>query len=245
LNCVVADPKPQGASSEPTLKTFTPNLTNTTTFRPDLLWRLFEMNIPEFNCFDKLRNVDADEFMRNVYTLSYKSLPSSPLLPSAIIDSASSLWITTFAVLASTELFKPLSSGRNGTGVYEKEVSRLIVVSPIAYIILCVLIVVALLNISLFFYAREESILLEEPVGLVSAAGILHRSDVNELVNGVVREEGFDGRVTATMRRKDKLMTDRYRFDDREVERRIVRYEGVGIPRRSWWRSLIEWARER
>lgn len=166
--------------------------------------------MPEFNCFDQLRNIDADEFMRNVYSIAAKRLPDSPLLPEAIIDAASTLWSTTFAVLASTELFKPSSPPVNGTGIYSSEMSRLIVVSPIAYIILSVLIVVAVLNISLFFYASQESILLEEPVGLVSAAGILHESSVNEIVDELVKGQGFDGKVTAAMKRGDELMTDRY-----------------------------------
>jgi hypothetical protein len=213
-----------------------------TTFRPDLLWRFFELNIVEFNCFDQLRNVDADEFLRNVYSMAAKRLPESPLLPEAIIDAVSTLWSTTFAVLASTELFKPSSPPVNGTGIHSAEVSRLIVVSPIAYIILSILIVVTLLNISLFFYTSQESILLEEPVGLVSAAGILHKSSVNEIVDELVKGQGFDGKVTAAMERGDELTTDRYRFDEKQG--RIVRYKGAGTPRKSWWKSLIEWARE-
>jgi len=201
------------------------------------------MNIPEFNCFDQLRNVDADEFMRNVYSIAAKRLPDSPLLPEAIIRAASTLWSTTFAVLASTELFKTLNPPTNGTGIYLAEVSRLIVVSPIAYIILSVLIVVALLNISLFFYATQESILLEEPVGLVSAAGTLYKSDVNQVVDELVRGPGgFDGRVTAAIKRGDELMVDHYCFA--ESERRIVLNRSAGIGRTSWWQSLIEWARE-
>lgn len=213
-----------------------------TTFRPDLLWRYFELNIPEFNCFDQLRNIDSDEFMRNAYSIAAKRLPDSPLLPEAIIDAASTLWSTTFAVLSSTELFRPSSPPTDGTGIYSAEVSRLIVVSPIAYIILSVLIVVALLNISLFFYANQESILVEEPVGLVSAAGILHKSSVNEIVGELVKRQGLGGRVTAAMKREDQLMADRYRFD--ENQRRIIRYRSAGVPRQSWRRSLIEWVRE-
>ncbi|CZR57693.1 uncharacterized protein PAC_07582 [Phialocephala subalpina] len=228
-------------SSELSLKTFTPHLSNMTTFRPALLSRFFELNIPEFNCFDQLRNVDADEFMRNVYSIAAKRLPDSPLLPEAIIDAASVLWSTTFAVLASTELFKPSNHLINGTGIHSVEVSRLIVVSPIAYIILSVLIVVALLNVSLFFYASQESILLEEPVGLVSAAGILHNSSVNEIVDELVTRHGFNGMVAATMSLEEEMMTDRYRFD--ENQGRIVRYRGAGIPRKGWWKSMIEWVK--
>ncbi|KAH8667928.1 hypothetical protein BGZ60DRAFT_564229 [Tricladium varicosporioides] len=230
------------ASSEPSLKNFAPRLLNATNFRPDILWRIFENNMPEFNCFDQLSNVDADEFMRNVYNIAAKRLPDSPLLPEAIIHAASTLWSTTFAVLASTELFTPSSPPMNGTGIYSTEMNRLVVVSPIAYIILSILTIVALLNISLFFYSNQESILLEEPVGLVGAAGILHGSIINKMFDEFVKEPGFDGRIAASMKRADKLMISRYRFDN--IRRVIVRYGGVGTPRKSWWKSLTEWAWE-
>lgn len=217
-------------------------MSNMTTFRPDALWEFLELSIVEFNCFDKLRNVDADEFMRSVYNIAAKRLPDSPLLPDAIIDAISTLWSTTFAILATTGVSAPLSSPMNGTAIHSVEVSRLVVVSPIAYIILSVLVVVALLNISLFFYADQESMLFEEPVGLVSAAGILHKSSVNEVVDELVRGQGFDGRVTAAFERGDELMKDRYRFDERQG--RIIRYQNAGTPRKSWAESLIKWASE-
>jgi hypothetical protein len=149
------------------------------------------------------------------------------LLPDAIIEAASILWSTTFAVLASTEAFKVLSPPLNGTVIHNTEVSRLVVVSPIAYIILAVLMVVAILNISLFFYASERSILLEEPVGLVSAAGILHRSTVNVIVDKFVTGSRFDGRITEYMKNKDELMIDRYSFD--EQQRRIIKHGSIGF----------------
>jgi hypothetical protein len=234
-----------GAPSEASLKTFIPDFSKMTEFRPDVLLKFLELNIQEFNCFDQQRNVVADEFMRTVYSMAAKRIPGSPLIPDAIIDAALSLWSTTFAVLASTELFKTLSPTINATGIHSATVSRLIVVSPIAYIILGVLGIVVLLNISLFFEANEKSILLEEPVGLVSAAGILHNSTVSEKVGELVQERGFDGKVTAAVKRRDELMTERYRFHKEEGRRgRIVHYEGPGIPMKTWWRSLIGWARE-
>jgi len=201
-----------------------------------------EKELLDFGCFDKTNTVFSDEFGRYVYRLTSKTFPASPLLPEAIIDAVQTLFSTTFAVLASTELFKPISSPLNATGIHSAEESRLIVVSPVAYIIISILSIVAILNICLFFYARQESILLEEPVGLVSAAGILHNSDVNKMVGRLVNEPGYDGKITKAMDRNDEFMTDRYRFDERQ--KRIVRHAGAGTPRRSWRKWMVEWARE-
>lgn len=214
-----------------------------TKFRPGALWYLLEKELLDFNCFDATRNVNSYEFGRHVYRIAAQRFPVSPMLPAAIIDATQTLFSTTFAVLASTTLFQPVVSPvANVTGVYSAQESRLIVVSTVAYIILSVLVIVALLNITLFFYARYESILLEEPVGLVSAAGILHNSDVNGMVQELVEVRGFDGRVTHAIKKEDKLMTDRYCFDDREG--RIIRYKNAGTPRKSWWKWMAEWARD-
>jgi hypothetical protein len=211
-----------GASSEPVFNSFSPQRSNVTTFRPIGVWVFFEQYVSSFQCFDVLRNVVADEFMRTVYGIATKRQPDSPFLPDAIIDAATTLWSTTFAVFASTELFTPASTPLNATGFYSTEVSRLIVVSPIAYIILSVLILVALLNISLFIYASEKSILLEEPVGLASAAIILYRSDVNVIVAKLMEENNVD-KIKKTLLQQEKLKKYRYWF--KEELGRIIQEE--------------------
>ena len=94
---------------------------------------------------------------------------------------------------------------------------RLIVVSPVAYVILGVLGTVALLNILLFYYARQESILYEEPVGLLSMAGILHKSDVNAMMERIALEADFNGKTTqAVLKKEGKLDEQRYYFEGSE-----------------------------
>jgi hypothetical protein len=98
---------------------------------------------------------------------------------------------------------------------------RLIVVSPVAYVILGVLGVVALLNILLFFYARQESIQYEEPVGLLSISGILHKSHVNGLIARLALEADFNGKTTeAVLKKEGNLDKQRYGFN--ESEKNIV-----------------------
>lgn len=68
-------------------------------------------------------------------------------------------------------------------------------VSPVAYIILVILIAVVGLNIELFFYARHESMLYEESVGLLSMSAILHQSEVNDLVETFANRDYYDGKI--------------------------------------------------
>ncbi|MCJ1249111.1 hypothetical protein MMC30_006334 [Trapelia coarctata] len=202
-----------GSISAPSLKDFAPHPSNTSQFRPDALWRFFEMGIQDPGCFDPLSNVASNEFGRYMYKIAYKKNPVSPLLPGAIIDAAQTLFTTTFAVFASTALFKPTSSPLDGTGVYSVEETRLIVVSPIAYIILGVLSVVAILNISLFFYTRQKSMLSEEPVGLLSIAWILHDSVVNTMVADLAKGSNFNGKTKEPAMRNDQKIPQHYYFD--------------------------------
>lgn len=211
--------------SAPFLGNFAPNPSNTSQFRPDTVWRFFEMGIQALNCYDTFSNVDGNEFARYVYRIASKNNPISPLLPGTIIDAAQTLFATAFAVFASTALFKPTRSPVNGTGVRSVQETRLVVVSPIAYIVLGVLTIVAILNMSLFFYAHQESMLYEEPVGLLGMSGILHKSDVNELVARLAENPDFKGKTTEAATKEDKLHQRRYRFD--EKEKRIVELGGL------------------
>jgi hypothetical protein len=207
--------------SAPLLRSFTPHPSNTSQFRPYNIWSFFERGIQEPGCYDPVSNINGNEFGRYVYKIAGKKNPASPLLPEEIIEAAQTLFTTTFAVFASAVLFKPVSSPLNGTGVHSVEETRLIVVSPVAHIILGVLVAVAILNISLFFYASQESMLYEEPAGLVSMSGILHNSDVNTMIERLRQETGFNGKTTEAAMKEDKLHQPRYYFKERE--KRIVR----------------------
>lgn len=203
--------------SAPLLRSFTPYPSSTSEFRPESLWSFFERGILEPNCVEPASNMDANEFGRYVYRIASKINPVSPLHPEAMASAARMLFNTTFAVFASTVLFKPASSPLNSTGIYSTDEIRLIVVSPVAYVILGVLGTVALLNIFLFYYARQESILYEEPVGLLSMAGILHKSDVNTMIERIALEADFNGKTTeAVLKKEGKLDEQRYYFESKK-----------------------------
>jgi hypothetical protein len=202
------------------LRSFAPHLTNTSEFRPMAIWRFFEMQIQSSMYFDPVRNVESNEFGQYVYKMATKAYSASPLLPEGLIDVTQTLFSTTFAVFASTALFKPRPVPLNSTGIHMIQETRLIVVSPIAYIILGVLVVVVFLNVCLFFYARQESMLFEEPIGLLSFCGILYNSDVHTMIGRLAEEPDFDGKTTETTIKKCGLERRLYRFD--EGEKRIV-----------------------
>ncbi|KAH0543158.1 hypothetical protein FGG08_002503 [Glutinoglossum americanum] len=199
---------------------FTPHPSNASQFRPDALWRFFEKGIQDPGCFDPLNRISDTEFGRYVYKIASKENPASPLVPEAVINASHTLFATTFAVFASTALFRLASSPLNGTGIHSAEETRLIVVSLVAYIVLGVLAAVAILNISLFFYARQESMLYEKPVGLLSMAGILHNSDVMDVIDTLAKRPNFNGKPTEALMKEGELVEQLYQFN--EEKKRIV-----------------------
>ena len=72
--------------------------------------------------------------------------------------------------------------------------------SPVAYTILAVLVLITVLNLVLFYQARTKSILPEEPSGLLSYAGLLRGSDIDGMVTEVMRKPGFDGQLTKAVK---------------------------------------------
>jgi Protein of unknown function (DUF3433) len=191
-----------GLTTGPLIRSFSPSANKEMEFRPETLWRTFETELQNLICYEPTVDIDSNDFGRYVYSLAAKNNPSSPLDPRAITDAISVLFAACFAVLSSTQLFKPMLTPKNSTGISSTPVSRIIVVPPVAYTIIVMLTIIAVLNIGLFLYSRRESILLEEPAGLVAHAGILHGSDdIKKIVEEVKVNPTFDGRTLSAVKR--------------------------------------------
>jgi hypothetical protein len=205
---------------------FSPYDNSWTEIHPSTSWQFFEKSILVPGIVDQSQRVDANNaFSRNAYRLSLDRSPDSPLDPRTIRLATQDLYSRTFAAFAAAELFQKSDNPQNSTGTYTVEQPRLIVVSPIAYIILVPLSFVALLTIGSVFSARQNSILTEEPVGLLSAAGLIHRSeDFNDEMEPLLKDSQRDGRITAAARRSERFARTWWYYS--ESQRRIMRYIG-------------------
>lgn len=223
------------STSPPILRSFVP--INSSIIRlPDPVWEFFENGIHDPGCYDPQSNVVSNsEFARYVYLIStlISSSPtnatenstSSPLLPANIMAAAGALFSTTFAVFASTTLFQPTENPLNGNGIYQMSETRMIVVTPMAYVIVSILSVIAILNALLFLHVRQESILCEEPVGLLSVAALLHGSDVSKLAGEIVERDGYSGKILETIKGDGGLGMEKWFWD---VETRRILGDGGG-----------------
>jgi hypothetical protein len=145
--------------------------------RAEAIWRFFEMGLQEVGCYDPGAEVDTNEFGRQIYRLASFKTPSLALHPNAIIASAQTMFSTTYAVFTSIYLLQPTTRPTKTLGFISTQPTRLTLVSPIGYIIIGILALVAGLNAAVFSYGRKASVLLEAPVGLLAAAAILNDSD--------------------------------------------------------------------
>jgi Protein of unknown function (DUF3433) len=191
-----------GLTPVPFIKVFSPSATKATEFRPEILWRTFEPGLQNLRTYDPSGDVDSSDFGRYAYSLAKRNNPSSPIDPGTITDAVSVLFAVCFAVLSSTQLFKPATRPKESSGISSTSVSRIIVVTPVAFTIIAMLSLIALMNIGLFFYSRRQSILLEEPAGLLSYAGILHEShDISDIIEEVQMDPDYNGQTVKAVNR--------------------------------------------
>lgn len=164
-------------------------------------WPIYETDLQNILGFDTQLDVNANDFGRLVYKFAQKLDSQSPLDAQRLTESTVIIFASIFAVFSSSVFFQPASPPTDTTVIFTQSVNRLIVVPPIAYVILGIMSVAFLLTIILLFYASHPSILLEEPIGLLGIAAILHESDIMGIVEQIrsdAKRDGgdFDGKVT-------------------------------------------------
>lgn len=178
--------------------------------------RMFlEKEVHDLRYFDPSTTVDANEFAKYVYRMAQHENPKGPLEPKALVTAAQTLYETVYAVFASVHLFKERDIPLNGTGVYMIEERRLFVQPVVAYVILGVLSVTAVLIACLFLYSQQRSMLKEEPFGLMSYAGILFRSNINTDMMGEIVGNGYDpGTARESAKKMYHLDQVRWLYDE-------------------------------
>ncbi|KEF53368.1 uncharacterized protein A1O9_10343 [Exophiala aquamarina CBS 119918] len=150
--------------------------TSRSEWKADAIWFPLEWGMQETGCYDPMEEIRSTEFPRQVYRIAKTRNSTSPLLPEVIIDAAQTLFPTMYAIFATSTLLQPTDEPMQQLATMSVQRTRLIVVPAVAYPVVSILCIVFGLTIALFFYAKQESILTEEPVGMLATAAILHKS---------------------------------------------------------------------
>jgi hypothetical protein len=167
-----------------------------------------------------------------IYSVAEKLNPQNPLDSIALLNATENLFTTTFAAMATTLLFPQASSGVAQKALFSVDRYRLVVVSPVAWIIIVLLIAALLANGYIIYHSTKESILIGEiPTGLLGYGKLVHRSkDLLEFLDQL--QEQFEG--VEEVRETVKL---KYSVDDSKC---FIDEETGGIRIKDLDRLLIE-----
>jgi hypothetical protein len=211
-----------GLTPSPMVAQFSPQLSAASPLS-FLLRDFYESNLQLLTGgLDVLTTLYADEIGRTIYAFAQHMNPTSPLSADTLMNATSSLYTSVFAAWTAAQLFRKVDSPEKTTAIKSVSTTRLIIIPPVAFTVIAIMSCMTALTILLFFYAGEESILFEEPNGLLSYAGILHGSEhIKELIDGLKKESGYDGRLIEAFKK-------RYGSDGTRYARRCYKERKLG-----------------
>ncbi|OQV00710.1 hypothetical protein CLAIMM_06174 [Cladophialophora immunda] len=191
-----------GPTSSVWNSSFAPNSSSDFTFQPTA-WQVYENGLHLSDYFDPTATVSASLFA--LLTVSYSQLLSgtTELQTSALVQASEQVFRSTFAATSHLFFLQPLAEPVSRTGALSMSTRRLFVVSPIAWIMVGVLVFLCIISFSALFYTHSnDSILTEEPCGIISFAKIVSGGACEDfargyLANAVNNNETFEEFVHA------------------------------------------------
>ncbi|KAH8668569.1 hypothetical protein BX600DRAFT_510655 [Xylariales sp. PMI_506] len=201
----------KGSGSAPEYAGFQPDASSATEFRPFFAAAL-ENTLPTYMSFDPSNTFQTDAWGRLIYQLAVRRNAQDPLDSQNVKDSMSDLYQAFYAALASSMLFSAAASSAGGQqtavgATLFQLLPRLVVVVPVAWAMLAFLFLILVCHSCLIYYAeRRQSILQEEPVGLLGSAVLLQDSNIMDIVADVLHQRGRGcevGKVIKSMNRPD------------------------------------------
>lgn len=160
---------------------------------------LFEWSLQMVVGFDIQSSIYTSDFGLHVLRLAIKANSTWPLQPEVLSNSTSILFTSIFAALSSTILLQQSDIPSNTTGIRTASTTRLIVILPVACILIVLVATMAALTGFLYHESLKKSILLEEPVGLLSYASILYGSVLIDWIAPFKGEEKISGEPAAVI----------------------------------------------
>ncbi|RYO93930.1 hypothetical protein DL764_007906 [Monosporascus ibericus] len=197
-----------GAPPPPVVSSFTPLALIDPENRLKAPWFLIEVAMLEPVVFNPSVQWSTSEFGSTVLYLAEKQDPTNRLAPAVLMQAIARVFGGVYAVGTAMAAFSPLEVPETDAGVARTLTTRLFVVEWVAYLILTILLAALVLTGWVACYMqRTQSILTEEPEGLLSMAGLLDGSDLMPLVSQIKQQVDYDGRVRRAGKRRDDVMS--------------------------------------
>jgi hypothetical protein len=164
---------------------FIPEENNMTEFRP-FFYTDVEDGLPSYASFDPSHSLNGDLWGHLIYSMASRQSSGNPLDSNVIKTSMETLYSSFFVSMVSTYAFQPSKHVQQVNATLAEPLTRLFVVSPVAWTVAIIMALVLVCNVFLILYSeRTKSILHEEPIGLLGNAALLQDSDVSEIVSQI------------------------------------------------------------
>ncbi|RYP22784.1 hypothetical protein DL765_001493 [Monosporascus sp. GIB2] len=197
-----------GAPPPPVVSSFTPLALIDPDSRQKAPWLVIEFGMLSPVVFNPSVQWSTSEFGSTVLYLAEKQDPANQLAPAVLMQAIARVFGGVYAVATAMAAFSPLEVPETGAAVVRTPTTRLFVVEWVAYLILIILLVALVLTGWVACYVqRTQSILTEEPEGLLSMAGLLDGSDLMPLVSQIRQQVDYDGRVKRAGKRRHDVMS--------------------------------------
>lgn len=135
-----------------------------------------------------------------------KLAPADKMSAQVLIYAISRVFTSSYRMAVALYAFNNLQKLDTDSATVRTPVTRLFVITWVAYVILSFLVVV-LISVGLVFWyvERTPTFLAEEPEGLMSAAGLLMGSELMELIPEIRQQYGYDGRTRKAAKENDMI----------------------------------------
>ncbi|KIW13499.1 hypothetical protein PV08_08687 [Exophiala spinifera] len=144
----------------------------------------FENSLHMYTFFNPAAATNADSVGFSIYSAAQARSGQSSPNASVVQQSTQNFYATAYAALVKNILLQTSSSPRTGVGSVTRTTPRLFIVGEVAWVMVAAMVVVLFCHANLIVYAkRHDTMLDEDPVGLLGAAKLLRRSEVLQMVD--------------------------------------------------------------
>ena len=141
--------------------------------------RSLNANLPLYRLAGQSGGVKDDSLGNAVHSYAQKLIPGAEFQPEGYLDAMETIYTTMFAALVTTQLIRSLDAPQEFDGQLSLTTLRLYVSVPIAAVLeVLLLLMIFCTTILIIHVLRRQSILTEEPKGLLGRALLLLRSEV-------------------------------------------------------------------
>jgi len=178
----------------------------------------FEWSLHMVVGFNFLSSIFSSDFGLHIFRLATKANSTWPLQSDILSKVTSTFFTSIFAELSSTTLLQQTEVPLNTAGIKTASTTRLIVILPVACVLIIMISIMIILTGFLYRISLKDSILSEEPVGLLGYASIVYGSILLDWIGEYRNTAKSDTRAAEAIRRTKDLSKSTFKMGVKDTE---------------------------